>query len=506
MNFISCDEEEQPDVSQPVIDLVITKNGSEIDLSSELRGILDIKVSTSDDRKIASIQILIGNEVIEENEGRNVIEASLDTRLLEDGVHEIKIIALDQAGNLSQQLVSLKISNFLFSYTVPSYFIQTIQQESTNVKKWLVLSDDDGVVMEYKYMATPGTYTFLYPLDFLDAHFNLTVINQYTHVQSQAVDFSAQSILNVLPGVYIKPEPTGSSTSFNNIHTIERADDVLNHYFVVDSQGALSDTYAGEHTELRLSSSTSDLYVFDNEGPKYFYYPTIHVNETTILDFDFFNNQMIPLTAHALSVNNFDFVTFLWGTTATGEKLFCSLSGNVSDPSPIVLYYPEELAGNIFSSFTSLVQYKKIEKGFETTVQYTKETEHYLPSIEELSATLIRVPSKNYPRIDITLTGSADYVAVNLLRTNLSGKYFSWSVTSPFSAQLSFNLPQLPSGLKSEIGLGDMPAMAIQNIQLADHEDLTSYKTVLQRWLEGPSGLHYNNHDNAKGKEYKIPQ
>jgi hypothetical protein len=509
--FISCDDEEQPDIQQPVVGVEVLQNDNAVDLTDDLRGILDLKISASDNGKIKSVQVLVDGTVIKEIESVELVETEFDTRTVADGVHDVKISVSDQAGNTAEKILQVKTANLMFSYTVSSHFIQTAPQENTNVKKWLVLSDDEGVVFEYKLMPTPGIYTFQYPLDFSDAHFNVTVVDQYAHVQAQTKDFSAQTILNVTPGVYIKLQfPTGESGPFDKIHIVKKADNAAGFNFMVDSQGATNERYVGEHTELPLNIATSDMYVYNEDGApglRYFYYPEIRAGETTILDLNFLYNKMIPLSVHTLSSDNFDFFSLVTGVTAGGEELFCSLSGSGANPSPIALYYPEELMGNVFPRFNSLVSFKKIENGFETTTQYTKETEGFLPSIEELSAGVLGVPSKKYPAIDIALTGAADYVEVNLLRTNPADQYFSWTVTSPFSLQCSFKLPHLPSGLLSEIGLGDVPDMAIQNIRLVDQENIAAYEMTFRRWLETPVGLAYSYQDNQrnrKSKEFKI--
>jgi hypothetical protein len=507
--FISCDDEEQPDVQQPVVEVVILQNGNAVDLTDDLRGILNLKISASDDRKIKSVRVTMDGTIIEEIESLDIVEAEFDTRTVADGVHDIKVIVSDLTGNTSEKILQVSTANLMFSYTVPSHFIQTIQQEITNVKKWLVLSDDDGVVLEYKFMPAPGTYTFQYPLDFSDAHFNVTVVNQYTHVQSQKTDFSAETILNVSPGGYTKSNvSTGKSGPFDKIHIVQNAANTSGLNFMIDSQGAMNERSVNEQAEFELNVSASDMYVWSNDGsPRYFYYPEIQAGETTVLDYNFWYNQMIPLTTHTFSSGNFDFVSLVWGVTENGEELFCSLTSSGVSPSPITLYYPEELIGNAFSGFNSSVGYDKIENGFETRVNYIKETERFLPSMEELQASLVSVPSKNYPQLNVTLTGVADYVELELWHTNPSDTYFKWVVTSPFLSQLSFKLPQLPPNLLSEMGLTGVPVMAIQKIYLVDPDEFTSYGPVVKRWMEGTMGLTYNSIDNQrnrKSKEYKI--
>jgi hypothetical protein len=497
----SCDDEEQPDVQPPVIEVEILQNDNTVDLTDDLRGILDLKISVSDDRKIKSVQVAVDGTVIEKIESVDIIETEVDTRSLADGIHDIRIVVSDLADNVAEKTIQVKTSNMLFSYSVPSGFIQTVQQ-TINVKKWLVLSDDKGVVFDYKYMPAPGTYTFLYPLNFEDTHFNVTVVNQYTEGQSQSTDFSAQTILNVQPGAYIKSAFTGPSASFDKIHTVQEAANAATHFFWISSRGAeYSPISVDEHTEVPLSSATSDLYVYDNNGPKYFYYPEIHAGETTVLDLDFFFDQMIPLTTHTLPGGDFNFTSVVRGTTATGQKLLCSLTG--ANPGPIVLYYPEALLGNALVSFSSAVIYYRNENGFETTFRYTGETEGFLPSVKELPASLLNVPSKKYPHINVTSTGTADYMVVNLVQTNITGEHFQWEVTSPFSSQVSFNLPQLPSTLLSEIGLAGVPALAVWKIYLEDHEDITSYETARNYWLQKFSGLNYDP-ASKMSKEYAI--
>jgi hypothetical protein len=506
LTLFSCHEEKK-DTQKPDVNVVLSQHDIALSSADPIRGIIDIQVTAQDKGKIKLISVYVGNDLIKEEGAVTVSSFSFDTRTAEDGEYEIKSVVQDESGNVSENSLFVKIANTLFSYTVPGPPVSNTVTPASGIIKWLVLSDNTGNVIEYKNMKEGGTFKFLYPLDFKDADFDISIINYYDNPGNPDFkgSYDITTIKNVAPGQAVTYEDEAPSVGRYTLNGFN-----ANSYssYIFSSKDLVSYNYVSENQyALNLAQPTSDFYFWigkQNQQQFYYYVPSISIGNALTID-DNFVSQMKPMTqqridfAADLAVNFA--ITVVSGKSKAGKDLVCSLT--FMNESPFLLNYPKELNGPVLKGFISSVIYSKIVGPHVVTFSYTKDTQDFLTAIEELQADLTSISKKNYPTIEMSFTGSADYIEYQLEAADPAIMGQQWKVYSKFNTTANVKLPQFSADLLQKIGIASVSGQVLKSVSLNEFASVTSYNQLTDLFLGTSSQNFYYN---QKAKTYALFQ
>lgn len=474
LTFISCDDED-PDNEKPSLTLEIVRNGIVIDPSGPVRGTVTFKVNATDNLKTAHIQLLVDDQVVNGRSGSDLLEVSFDTRTLSDGVHSIKAMASDEAGNTSENTFEVGIQNVLYRYAFPKNY---------NSNSWLVLSDNIGFVHDYRRNNNGETITFLYPQEYTDQAFDLTTIDKGDYAYYRTVT-------QVPPGDYFFANTVETAVG---IHTLNIPNPQEYTILIYDLQNWTYNTTTSDDKtkyEFSLSKPVSNLYLIVKKASsgeeRYYYNPSISAGGSTTLDETLWN-QMKPLTKHVIpSFTNSDYV-LVFGILPDGREMFCSVADS-NGPS-VSIGYPHELLGPVFTAFVTSVLSYSSQGDFFVTDGFGKKTVGFLTEIEKFEGNLTSLTKKQYPVLQLTTSGTADYASYRIGSKDGSLPSISWDIYGPFSPAIKVQLPVFTNELLSAIGMTSLPALDVKAINFYEYGSVEGYEPLVGNLMTGfPDGF-----------------
>jgi hypothetical protein len=472
--FLSCDDED-PDNEKPSLNLEIIRNGIVIDPQEPVRGTVTFKVNATDNLKIAHIQLLVDNQVVNGRTGSDLLELSFDTRTLSDGVHSIKAMASDEAGNTSENTFEVGIQNVLYRYAFPKNY---------NSNSWLVLSDNTGTVHDYRRNNNGETITFLYPQEYTDQTFDLTTIANGDRAYYRTVT-------QVPPGDYFFTNADETAVGVHTLNVPAPQDYTDLNY---DLQNLTYNTTISDDKskyEFSLSKPVSNLYLIvkkvSSGEERYYYNPSISAGGSTTLDETLWN-EMKPLTKHVVpSFTNSDFVV-VFGILPDGREIFCSVASS-NGPS-VSIGYPQELLGPVFTAFVTSVMSYSGQGDFFVTNGVGKKTVGFLPEIENFETNLISLTKKQYPVLQLTTSGAADYATYRVGTKDGALPSIAWDIHGPFSPEIEVQFPVFTNEFLSVIGLTSLPALDVKAINFYEYGSIDGYEPLVDNLMTGfPDGF-----------------
>lgn len=488
--FLSCDDEER-DVQKPSLDFEILKNGVVIDPAAPVRGTISFKVTAHDNQKTSLIKVYFDDQIVLEQTNSDLLDAEFDTRTITDGVHSIKIVASDTEENASESFLNVEVDNILYAHTVPKFLTGN---------RWLVLSDNKGHMHDYKNVTQGGLFVFYYPENYANEIFDISVVIVY----KQPVSFFVSTFKEVPPGDYEVPEyvspPSAGKYSVNLDESLQYSE------IICDSRNGIYSSNAGHprQHDLFLSQSTGDLFVSVQESvtgeERYFYNPSISIGESTTITPAVFSGMKL-MTQQNIPTDASWGIALVGGIPVSGGKnLICSFS--YFETQEMQLHYPIELLGTAFTKFRTMVNTYKNFDGFTIYDGYQKGTPGMVSEIETLPIEITAVNKKEYPQLQVTASGDADYVAYRMISPG--NEPISWGIFAPFSASMDIRLPAFSEEFISAASLtADFTKLRLDYINFHEYGVINEYDQMIRYVIEG---LPEEVNDDWLIKGYSWPE
>jgi hypothetical protein len=186
----SCsDSNETPDTKAPEITVTTPAENSRV------KGTITISATAEDISKDITLQVFLDGSLLKEIVA-NEITAEADTKTLAEGVHTIKITAMDKAGNGSDKIFNIEVRNTLFTIKVPSNYLES----STSI--FFSLSKNDGSTMITKQMKNGEAISIPTPEDFNpDSSFVYTQYFYFNYPESNSNPGYLIKTINIYAGI-----------------------------------------------------------------------------------------------------------------------------------------------------------------------------------------------------------------------------------------------------------------------------------------------------------------
>lgn len=346
--FVSCDDDDSKQKDQ----VAPTVSFQNLDNEQEVSGTLSIKIDASDNRGIVSVKFFIDN-ILAKTLTTPPYEFDFDTRTIDNGVHMLKVVATDKAGNEQTQEVEVTVTNAtqdpvtLLTIQVAADYLGTDGKPS---KGFVVLHDEDWKVISSATVANGETLT-LSSDRFDGTKFTVTELQVYESESSAYL--SATSYLNVPKGhwVLVNNEPD------TEVKSVKVSFNMFTEGFGygVSSNASLSSVNSNVFvditnpfaTHLDLSESPGKLFVrqYYNDGHnKFFMYehPEIRDGGEYQIDFSVLDNAP---AAHELISELVDFpkegIVHLYGLPDAASTTVAYYLGQfIAGEDKIWLQYP----------------------------------------------------------------------------------------------------------------------------------------------------------------------
>jgi hypothetical protein len=139
--------------------------------------VVTLNVSASDNQAVDKVEIKLDNN-LHATRTQATFAADIDTQLLPEGAHQIKIRAIDKAGNEHEVSVNVTVQNILVALTVPDDYFSF--NPNSNLRGFIFLSDNDGNVIVSREFEEDGEAIELRAPDFDGAEFSLTEVTYFS--------------------------------------------------------------------------------------------------------------------------------------------------------------------------------------------------------------------------------------------------------------------------------------------------------------------------------------
>jgi hypothetical protein len=362
---------------------------------------------------------------------------------------------------------------------------------------WIVFSDDKGKILHFE-LATPETHFEGFP----GTSINMTIIDKYVGTQ---VFWNIRTYLKIAPESYKRVFPDyNNSAQPKGTHTLMFPvyDQYPSSVFSSDDICGFEQYSSNTQREFYLCDSAAFLYAYISNGyleaPKYLFAP-ISIGDTTVIDeqaiggFSSMRSQSIYLLKPGSGY------VFLFGKTASEKELMISSSYFFSQQEP-GLYYPEELMGTVFKSY-SVSAFYSFDADFSVQFGYDIEVASPDFSFDVLDAQLNEMTEKNYPDLNFTSSGSADHFEAGFQHSD-NGSFMSWNVYGPFDVVQEIKLPILTNAMKSEMLMALPEKFTCVGLTYTEDLGFDSYHD----WYTNHIGSGGLNTRNRRYKGYTLGQ
>jgi hypothetical protein len=194
----SCDsEEEAPDQELPIVSITSPSE------SLYVKGTITISGTASDNNQLKSVTIFIDNleikNITPEGAAHDINE-TLDTKSMEDGIHHIKIVAIDLKGNRQSATAEINVLNYFFKFTIPPDAFST-------TASWFYVTKPDGTIVAAAEVTHANEAVKLETPDGFDLSEKF-IVNHYTHnVNENVVDDKISTYVDFSAGSYTLRPP-----------------------------------------------------------------------------------------------------------------------------------------------------------------------------------------------------------------------------------------------------------------------------------------------------------
>ncbi len=436
----SCSEDNDPkvrEVQQQEIEIKLKENGVEIPAETEVRGVVGVAASAPSP---GNWTVLVDDDVILSEHGKE-IDSEIDTRDVGDGEHIVRIQFANDKTPMIESSFPITVQNHMFSYVISAAVSHGL---------WVVLSNQNGTVFDYKSMEGKLQLDFDYPLDYDGKPFHLTVIEQPSERETYL-----RSRTYMEPGEYHAPVWQQSPTIVGD-HTLNAADRESYERF----QFAMVDMYAfemnKENVKLKMTAAESPLFVWlkKPEGdPVYYYNATAKAGGSTLVNDEFISNEMKPMTLDVINIPpSMTHLISLIGTTESGKQIsWISTQGEGQNG---IVYYPNS-EGTPFVKYRSRVSYTEVVDKYIITTSVDQEVDS--PEnidLTQYNPTLISFTSAdNKLAFEVSQVSDLSSVSGSIQAGNNDA---TWTVGFRNEKKGEFKIPQLPEELINDLQAGNL--------------------------------------------------
>jgi hypothetical protein len=409
---------------------------------SKVKGTLTISASAKDQSNEIILQVSVDGILLKEETAKE-IAATVDTRTVAEGVHEIKITATDALRNATTKIFNIEVRNILFTTNIPSHYVG----EYTDI--YFILSKNDGSLLAYAKIENGSTLSIATPENFNpDSTFIFTEFFHYNWPATSpgGIAYLINSVnihAGMEAGQFSLPESQVLTKAGS--HHLDVSGVPVSHIGMLDGEWLPNIAgYFGPdgiiNIDFDMFNTTSDLYLTLAETPEgeplYKYIESIRVGDITSFSF----NEMTAMEKHAMTLSsaNGDYQVYIDGfhTSSNDGVRLLDKSGSLTD-GEIPLYVP----GNSFPNYMFDVQVN-----FEG-VSYRNNLLLATPpaALQELNTSISSATYANR-KLTINPTGEFDVASLEAGTSSFENNVFkvdAYSVAMP-SGVRSVVIPSLP--------------------------------------------------------------
>jgi|GEM_PF-1165620 len=485
---------------------------------SKVSGVVNIKATASDNDGISKMQLFLDNisSPLRESSAAS-IEFSLNTQLIDDGEHTLRVVATDAKANTGEQLLTFVVRNALFTFAMPQGYAGTSDS-------YIIISDSKGKVMDYDLLSNGEKYAFIAPQGFSEQYVTMTLCRFDNNPKNSC---TLDTYANLPPGDYgyvVKPNPYGPRVS-KGTGTVRLSDADGSDYLSIVAAKPYSMEYSkwsfdealGLKYEFTFFEDKSAVLfsLYENDQWKYLYREMSVGQNLTYALSDFVTPTTKPMTVPGNGWVNLTMV----GTNSYGDfayvptKLVERTNGNIKVPVPAV-------------NFSSLLMQVSANDGDVTNMYVLRGSPTSVPTaIKTISGSLGHTRSGN--TIMLSSTAVADvawFMAEN--HSAFSDSDMLWRVYADPKAP-SVVVPEIPEALigaysipesfddladkygfivyvdefKEYNGFADYVEKTFDVAStLPDYTELTTKMTVAE---QGSSGRHATTDKHSLAKSYR---
>jgi hypothetical protein len=449
--------------------------------TSYLKGTVTVNVTA--DEIVNSIELFAGGSLITKTEPKSKsFQLELDTHLVEDGVHAIKLTAKDNSGNATTLESEVNVRNTLIKLTIPELAFDDTHDV------WIFLSDSLGKPVGVQQAHTNNELIFPMPDDFEYETVSLSYF-EYFRVEGEN-PFSSRYVNTrtcLKPGEYQFKK--GSPPSSQSIGEVSVNVSGINYPYDLSVSGPSvrnsGITNFEDHISINtgLAQSPADLLLtIYNRGAgisKYQWMPATSIDSDIALQVA----DMATLAEKNISTDNADAYTILQIGLKGNELLkdgylMRVYTAEQADAGMIKLTYP----GNLFPQYATVMD---VRKGSEEFMYYAKGAEP--PSTMPLSNVALTNITINENNMHLSLSGSSDIVWLWAIGSSQDESGFqsdSWVITLPFSATVDFVKPQIPAILQDQYGANSLSDASVFYVRADDYTAFSNYEQYVQGYYQ----------------------
>lgn len=138
--FSSCGDDDVADTISPEVSFANLTD------QSEVFNTVSVTVNAADNDGVEKVEVYIDG-MLTSTLTQSPYEYSWDSNKVTDGAHTIKAVVTDKAGNKTEKVISVNVSNILVSLNMASD--QLLANENTTEHGYIFLSDESGKVIAY---------------------------------------------------------------------------------------------------------------------------------------------------------------------------------------------------------------------------------------------------------------------------------------------------------------------------------------------------------------------
>lgn len=495
---VSCGPEEPEDREDPVITVVSPTENARV------KGLMNVLATAEDRSKNISMQLYLDGTLLD-SVGGTEISTTVNTTTLEEGIHRLRVIAMDNEGNASEKDVVFQKRALLFKLDVSSNYIES------PARIFFTLSKNDGTIMHTGELENGQSYSFPTPADFNpDSSF---VYTEYFYLYNDPDEFGYGYLIKAVNSYAgIKAETFKSaeypvSPQSTHTHLLTVTDVPADHEGYVSGTN-VSPTYGNftngstiEHN-VWLQGSTSDmlftLSTQDMQLPSYQYFNSIQANGST----SFSANDMTPMSLHTINTTHPSgyFSAQIMGETTAGKPYHVSTSAaDFNGGSFGIPYVP-----NWFTKQYLYMYYDVLQETFTNRISSSS-----LPtSFQYVEATLEHL-AYNFDTglLSVNTTGTFDQVTIAGGNSWTEGTFLyitNYSVTFPQGTDQHVVLPNAPP-LLNEYQFPSRQAFSFWTTAFYDYPELAGEDDYHQNVVFAADGVGRFFRDHVSHSFVSMP-
>lgn len=214
--IFSCSEEAETDTQVPTINF-------EQESQEKFMGVIALDFQASDNEGLSEIKVYLNGSLIAERKFTSTNEAftfEWDSKVVEDGNHELKIVVTDLNGNNTEKIYEIVVDNILMSVFVPENYFK-------DEAFWMFVSDHKGNLLGVQQAQNNSTVEFPAVEGFNEESVMLhlfTYENRITEFGQEITDRLIRTMVNVSAGKLFlvgRPEAQQQGLGSVNINITE---------------------------------------------------------------------------------------------------------------------------------------------------------------------------------------------------------------------------------------------------------------------------------------------